>query len=213
VEALRSDDSFDLLELSLKTTITNFEHVDALIIHSDSEKDIGKICELLMVIRKQSSVMIWIFSDKLPKSTRLILLQLGADGILNSQVELEEYMLMLKNALQYGVTDRGRYLSEEVEKNDFKLIPSNLSVKVNDDSEIALTRLEFRTIDLLYKQKSEAVSYETIYQQVWNNDTDPENLKFRVANLVFHLRRKIEKDPLKPEYIKTIRSLGYMLNV
>ncbi|MEO3972170.1 winged helix-turn-helix domain-containing protein, partial [Enterococcus faecium] len=33
------------------------------------------------------------------------------------------------------------------------------------------------------------------------------------ANVIFHLRKKIEQDVNKPQYIKTIRSKGYMLTV
>ena len=36
--------------------------------------------------------------------------------------------------------------------------------------------------------------------------------KYRVANVIFHLQ-KIEQDVNKPQYIKTIRSKGYMLTV
>ncbi|WP_086351114.1 winged helix-turn-helix domain-containing protein [Candidatus Enterococcus clewellii] len=215
VEALKGDDTFNLLEMSLKEDIEEIGEMDALIIQSDSEGEVGKVCELLIKIRKQTSAIIWIFSDELPKTTRIILLQLGADGIINSKVDPEEYQLMLKNSLRHGaVQNMSHSLSESVEgPKDFKLIPSNLSVMVDGNREVGLTKLEFKTIELLYRKKSEAIPYQAIYRQVWNNKEESENLKFRVANLIFHLRRKIEKDPLKPEYIKTVRSRGYVLNV
>ena len=38
-------------------------------------------------------------------------------------------------------------------------------------------------------------------------------VKLGVADVIFHLRKKIEQDVNKPQYIKTIRSKGYMLTV
>lgn len=215
IEAIRDDGSFNLLEWSLKKEPKEIGEVDALLIQGDAEGEVGKICELLIKVRKQTSAMIWILSDELPKTTRIILLQLGADGIISSQVDPEEYQLMLKNSLCHGNQPSAQQLSADMVEGpkDFKLIPSNLSVVVDGDREVGLTKLEFKTIELLYRKKSEAIPYQAIYRQVWNNKEESENLKFRVANLIFHLRRKIEKDPLKPEYIKTVRSRGYVLNV
>lgn len=215
VEVLKSDESFSLLEMPLKNNVEEVGEMDALIIQSDSEGEVGKVCELLIKIRKHTSALIWIFSDELPKTTRIILLQLGADGIVDSQIDPEEYQLILKNSLRHGaLQNMSPSLAEAASGvKEFKLVPSNLSVVVDGNREVGLTKLEFKTIELLYRKKSEAIPYQAIYRQVWNNKEESENLKFRVANLIFHLRRKIEKDPLKPEYIKTVRSRGYVLNV
>ncbi|WP_321388793.1 winged helix-turn-helix domain-containing protein [uncultured Enterococcus sp.] len=215
VEVLKSDESFSLLEMPLKNNVEEVGEMDALIIQSDSEGEVGKVCELLIKIRKHTSAQIWIFSDELPKTTRLILLQLGADGIVDSQIDPEEYQLILKNSLRHGaLQNMSQSLADAASGvKEFKLVPSNLSVVVDGNREVGLTKLEFKTIELLYRKKSEAIPYQAIYRQVWNNKEESENLKFRVANLIFHLRRKIEKDPLKPEYIKTVRSRGYVLNV
>lgn len=215
VEVLKSDESFSLLEMPLKNNVEEVGEMDALIIQSDSEGEVGKVCELLIKIRKHTSALIWIFSDELPKTTRIILLQLGADGIVDSQIDPEEYQLILKNSLRHGALQNMSPALAEAASGvkEFKLVPSNLSVVVDGNREVGLTKLEFKTIELLYRKKSEAIPYQAIYRQVWNNKEESENLKFRVANLIFHLRRKIEKDPLKPEYIKTVRSRGYVLNV
>lgn len=92
----------------------------------------------------------------------------------------------------------------------FELLPSNFSI-VLQGKEISLTKLEFRTIEFLQSQQGVAVSYEEIYKNVW--DEDGQGKQYRVSNLIFHLRQKIEEDTARPEYIKTIRSKGYMLKV
>ncbi|MDN3193933.1 winged helix-turn-helix domain-containing protein, partial [Enterococcus faecalis] len=63
----------------------------------------------------------------------------------------------------------------------------------------------------LFKHAGQTITYEELYKNVWK-DTANER-KYRVANVIFHLRKKIEQDVNKPQYIKTIRSKGYMLTV
>ncbi|WP_339101703.1 response regulator transcription factor [Candidatus Enterococcus clewellii] len=210
IEVLKRKTIFNIKNISSEQAIEGSGGLDVLLIQSGSAADVGNICELLIEIRKRTNTLIWILSDKLPNTTRIIFLQLGADGIVTNQIEPDEYLLILRNSLKrYG-------LSEEVEENldDFKLIPNNLSVVIEGNQEISLTRLEFKTIELLYEKKSEAIPYQAIYQQVWDNDGDDvKNSNYRVANLIFHLRKKLEKNPLEPKYIKTVRSKGYLLNV
>ena len=93
-----------------------------------------------------------------------------------------------------------------------ELIPNNVSVRLypNED-EISLTRLEYQLMNLLYENPSKGITYEEIYEEVWQ--TPYKDNKYRVANLVFHLREKLEKAGGKPSIIRTVRSRGYMLDI
>ena len=91
--------------------------------------------------------------------------------------------------------------------------PKNLTVLKND-KEVYLTRLEFIFLDLLLNNRGKAVSYEEIYQYLWPNKSEYNyNIQVRISNLVFLVRKKIENDPKKPIFIKTIRSIGYMFEL
>lgn len=217
IEMLEKKSLFNLHDIDLEESIDAYKKMDALIIQSDAG-EVGNICELLIEVKKQSDILVWILSDELPDTTRIIFLQLGADGILDSKFKPEEYLLILRNSLNRHIASRENAieLSKETATayEDFKLVPNNLSVVIKGDEEIRLTNLEFKTIELLYEKKSEAIPYQAIYQQVWRNSKDNiKNSNYRVANLIFHLRKKIEKNPLEPKYIKTVRSKGYMLSV
>lgn len=210
IEALMKKSIFNVRNILLEQAIEASRNLDALIVRCDFTADIGNICELLIEIKKQSNTLIWILSEDLPNTTRIIFLQLGADGIINAQIEPDEYTLILRNSLKRCA------VSENVEEkmDEFKLVPNNLSVVIEGSEEISLTKLEFKTIELLYEKKSEAIPYQAIYQQVWDNrKDDTKNSNYRVANLIFHLRKKLEKNPLEPKYIKTVRSKGYLLSV
>lgn len=55
------------------------------------------------------------------------------------------------------------------------------------------------------------MTYEQLFQEIWC-DVD-ESKQYRLNNLIFHLRKKIEKNTKNPVFIKTIRSRGYMLTI
>ena len=51
---------------------------------------------------------------------------------------------------------------------------------------------------------------EQLYTQVWNEAVVDDNT---ITVYVKRIRNKIEDDPKQPQYLKTLRGIGYMLNV
>ena len=190
---------------------------DTLIIEDTELNNINWVCELIMKVRKQTTLPLWIFttSENVNRTNRIVYLQLGADGIVDQGIELDESLLMMRNLMKrfkqrasFPATSEQSILNETA---DFKLIPQNLSVCLEDGKEVNLTKLEFLTIEYLHKHARKTMTYEEIYKNVWKDNYC--DRKYRVSNLVFHLRQKLEMDIEKPKYIKTIRSKGYMLNI
>lgn len=213
VYIIRKEEVAQLFESNSK----QLKRLDTLIIEESVLSNINWICELIMKIRKQTTLPIWIFgsSENLNRTNRIVYLQLGADGIIERSDEIDESLLMMRNLLM-RFKQREKFL--EIPKQsfiddtaEFKLVPQNLSVCLEDGIEVNLTKLEFLTIEYLHKHARKTMTYEEIYKNVWNDTY--RNRKYRVSNLVFHLRQKIEMDIDKPKYIKTIRSIGYMLNI
>ncbi|MBL1228264.1 winged helix-turn-helix domain-containing protein [Enterococcus sp. BWB1-3] len=211
-------------------TIEDFEkresECDGLIICEDAVKDMARTCSILLKLKKKPNALVWIFSPNLQKSMRSIYLQLGALGTMSEDYESGELQLFIANNLNkhkvsrvYGIDYST--LSEETTAatKKIQLIPRNQSVKINGEREILLTRLEYKTIELLYERKNSTVTYKELFKLIWNEGFNDEkhqvanNEKHRVANLVFRLREKIEADVVKPEIILTVRSQGYMLSL
>ncbi|EOL49000.1 hypothetical protein I580_01149 [Enterococcus caccae ATCC BAA-1240] len=191
-------------------TIGNYEGI---IINEQHAHNIGMICELIILLKKKSDMFIWVISERMNKMNHIVYLQLGVDGILDNESDLEESKLLIINAFnRYNQThpDREKIANNYDGNIDFQLRPCNFSVLLNGE-EISLTKLEFKTIEFLHTQQGVAVSYEEIYKNVWENDGADK--QYRVSNLIFHLRQKIEADAAHPKYIKTVRSKGYKLTV
>lgn len=75
--------------------------------------------------------------------------------------------------------------------------------------EVLLTNTEFRLLYFLALHKGMVMSKEQIYEYVWNGE-----YVFDDSNITSHIRRlrmKIEDDPAEPQYIQTVRGVGYKM--
>lgn len=75
--------------------------------------------------------------------------------------------------------------------------------------EISVTNIEFQMLYFLALHKGMVMSKEQIYEYVWNGE-----YAFDDSNITSHIRRlrvKIEDNPAKPEYIQTVRGIGYKM--
>lgn len=184
---------------------------DGILINEQQAQNIGVICELIILLKKKYDTFIWVISESVNKMNHIVYLQLGADGIIDNECDPEESKLLMINA--FNRYNRVHPISEDVQNKvttvpEIQLRPCNFSVLLEGE-EINLTKLEFKTIEFLQTKQGVAVSYEEIYKNVWENDGNDK--QYRVSNLIFHLRQKIEKDTAHPKYIKTVRSKGYKL--
>ncbi|QTQ16320.1 response regulator transcription factor [Treponema parvum] len=71
---------------------------------------------------------------------------------------------------------------------------------------IPLSTKEYEMLEYILKHKGQTLSPETIYKDVWKNRYGDLTA---VAVYVQRLRKKIEKDPADPVYIKTVFGQGY----
>ncbi|MEI5995344.1 winged helix-turn-helix domain-containing protein [Candidatus Enterococcus mansonii] len=200
------------------------QEVDCIVIPDDSDDDntMGVTLKAIIEIKAITNKLVWVLTKETSSIKNLVFLKLGVDGVLSTNDSPEEFSLIVENALyrQKNVWKRkhpdqknGAISSIEGASNLqlLELFPSNLSVIVDGKKEVDLTRLEYRTLETLYNHRNQAVSYKKIYETVWNDEIG--NKQYRVANLIFHLRKKVEIDKDNPRFIKTVRSIGYRLSL
>ena len=97
----------------------------------------------------------------------------------------------------------------EIQIGELNIIPEQHKV-LRRGKEINLTNIEFRILYMLAIHKGITLSKEKIYNYVWNGEylQDDSNITSHVRRL----RKKIENDPSQPEYIQTVRGVGYKIN-
>ncbi|WP_348921396.1 winged helix-turn-helix domain-containing protein [Enterococcus rotai] len=174
----------------------------------NSGESLGKICELLFRLKESEVPLIFILLQQSTPMERLIYLQLGATIVFDCQVKPNEFGIIVSNLLQPKTGLRQVVLEEKVESG-LQLNTYNHSISLEEGQEAFLTPLEYKLVSYLKSKKDQGATYEEIYQALWQQEMG--NQRYRVANLVFHIRTKIEKSSAHPKYLKTIRTIGYVL--
>lgn len=78
-----------------------------------------------------------------------------------------------------------------------------------EGKEISLTGTKFKMLYYLASNKGMALSKDQIYNFIWNGEYALDD-----SNITSHIRRlrvKIEDDPAQPQYIQTVRGIGYRM--
>ena len=104
-----------------------------------------------------------------------------------------------KLALEIGL---GRSQVLRKVKINFKKMEATVS-----DVGIKLTRKEFDILEYLIKHEGEVVHRHDLLNEVWGYDKIPTTRT--VDNFILDIRKKIEKEPSNPLFIKTISGVGY----
>lgn len=166
--------------------------------------------EVLKSIRCQSVIPVLILSARDSDTEKVLGLELGADDYMAKPFSMLELSARMKAALrrvnQYPGSDIDR--SSVISFSDLKLDPENHSVQ-KGGKELNLTAKEFDILHLFLKNPKRVFTKEQIYGLIWQEayygDENVINVHIR------RLREKIEDDPSKPKYIKTVWGIGYKL--
>ncbi|WP_312095049.1 response regulator transcription factor [Aminipila sp.] len=169
--------------------------------------------EVTKRIRNISNIPILILSAKNLDSDKIIGLELGADDYLTKPFNPLEIIARVKAALRryYKLNDNTG--KENIAATKFKVGELELDTErlelLKNGKEIALTPTEYRIIALLMKAPGRVYTKAQIYETISGEyfESDDNTMMVHISKL----REKIEKDPKSPEYIKTIRGLGYKI--
>ncbi|MGX7150073.1 winged helix-turn-helix transcriptional regulator [Enterococcus ureasiticus] len=190
--------------------------IDGFLILDGAGESFFQISDFILKIRKQSKTFIWIVSQRLDNIAKVVFLKMGADDNFCKEQTLEEFYLKILNSLKrkQGTLEKHKFemnrISTKIE-NKYERIhldDSNLSLTLNGQ-DVELTNIEFKVMAILIKKRGQTVTYEELYKAVWGQSYS--GINYKIANIIFHIREKIEKAGLDIIFIKTIRSKGYIL--
>lgn len=141
------------------------------------------------------------------ETSRLKGLGLGADDYVTKPYTPEELLLRIKAIL------RRTYHLTENKVVDLGAVRVDLSsgIVIRPDGEMELTAKEFQLFSKLYDNRGKIVSLNVLMDTLW-----PDGSYGLENSLIVHVRRlreKIEGNPSTPEYLQTVRGLGYRLNI
>lgn len=188
---------------------------DLIILIENSLEQVGEVCGQLIQVKNEADSLIWVWSAFQNEMNRIVYLKLGADGVKTESLKLEEWQLIVSNSLKRKRVTVKLEPERTVQEHSCEgiiLNHRNRSVIMNENEEVQLTNLEYKAMELLYKNIGKTVTYEEMYKVIWEEENKERNF-YRISNLIFHIRQKFEQEIGTAETIRTVRSKGYILNV
>ncbi len=126
-----------------------------------------------------------------------------------SEKGIYDQILKIVNEADINIDRKFDESQRDIQVGDLNIISGQHKV-LKQGMEINLTNIEFRILYVLALHQGITLSKEKIYNYVWDGEylQDDSNITSHVRRL----RKKIEDDPSRPEYIQTVRGVGYKIN-
>ena len=162
-------------------------------------------------IRKSSIIPIIFITAMSTDSDKVLALGLGADDYIVKPVNAIELTArvaaQLRRCYKY-INNKEETI--EITLGELRLNKENFEVYKNK-TKIDLNPKEFKILDLLMSNPGRVYTKKQIYENVWDEQYfgDDNTLLVHLS----HLREKIEDNPKTPKYLKTIRGIGYKIEV
>jgi two-component system phosphate regulon response regulator OmpR len=145
---------------------------------------------------------------------RIVGLEMGADDYLAKPVDLRELLARVKAVLRRSAAkgaapgEAGGAPVSEARFGDCRLDLDAHKLFDTEGAEIPITSMEFDLLKAFAEHPNRVLSRDQLLDMAHNRDWEPfdRSIDIRIARI----RRKVERDPAKPQIIKTVRGAGYL---
>ncbi|AOK92620.1 MULTISPECIES: response regulator transcription factor [Paenibacillus] len=166
--------------------------------------------EACMKIRETEHFPIIMLSAKGQDMDKITGLSVGADDYVTKPFSPLELVARIKSQLRRvrKYTHSSPALEHEMILDELTINSATHEITLAGES-IKLTPREFAIVELLARNRGQVLSMEQIYEKVWKEQYLESNNTLMVH--VRKIREKIETDPRKPKYLKTVWGIGYKM--
>jgi DNA-binding response OmpR family regulator len=164
--------------------------------------------EVCRRMRARSTVPIIMLTAKTEEIDKVVGLELGADDYITKPFSMREFRSRVKAALRRAGMQREDEPSDEapLEVAGLRIDFSKRAVRVHD-AEVQTTFVEFEILTALARNPGRVFTREMLLTRIWGDAAyrDPRTIDVHIR----HLREKVEADPKQPEFLFTVRGVGY----
>ena len=168
--------------------------------------------ELIRQVRAFSNLPILILSARTMDADKVLGLDVGADAYLTKPFNALEVVAYVKAALrryyELGAGQSRQDAPHTLTLGDLELDTTQFILRKNGET-VPLTSTELKILARLMSCPGRVFTKAQLYECVGGAyyESDDNTMMVHISNL----RAKIEDDPAKPQYIKTVRGLGYKI--
>ncbi|HEY1284534.1 MAG TPA: response regulator transcription factor [Solirubrobacterales bacterium] len=162
--------------------------------------------EVCRQLRRRSQVPIIMLTAKGTETDKVAGLEVGADDYITKPFSMREFRSRVKAALR-----RSRMVGDfpeegSIDHGDLKIDFGKRMVTLRE-KEVKVTYVEFEILSALARSPGRVLSRQTLLECVWGDSEyrDPRTVDVHIR----HLREKLERDPKEPEFLFTVRGVGY----
>jgi DNA-binding response OmpR family regulator len=181
------------------------EHIDLVVLDLMLPKVDGlEVCKRL---RADSNVPIIMLTARGEELDKVLGLELGADDYITKPFSIREFRSRVRALLRRAGLPRERAReAETIESGELRIDPARRTVELASEP-VQLTYVEFELLTALASEPARVFTREMLLRALWGDSAyrEPRTIDVHVR----HLREKLERDPREPEYIFTVRGVGY----
>jgi DNA-binding response OmpR family regulator len=163
--------------------------------------------EVCKRLRAGSDVPIIMLTARGEELDKVLGLELGADDYITKPFSIREFRSRVRALLRRAALPRERQLEEQtIEAGELKIDSARRTVELAGRP-VALTYVEFELLRTLASEPARVFTREMLLRSLWGDSAYREQRTIDVH--IRHLREKLERDAREPEYIFTVRGVGY----
>jgi two-component system, OmpR family, KDP operon response regulator KdpE len=161
--------------------------------------------EVIRRLREWTLVPIIVVSVRDSEEDKVAALDAGADDYLTKPFSAAELLARIRATLRHCA----RPETDPIYQSGKLYINVTLRQVLVKNQPAALTPTEYEILRALVIHAGKVLTHKQLIQAVWGNDYDADSHLLRVN--ISNLRKKIEQDPLRPQYVITEPGVGYRL--
>jgi DNA-binding response OmpR family regulator len=163
--------------------------------------------EVCRRLRARSQVPIIMLTAKDDEIDKVLGLEMGADDYITKPFSVREFRSRVRAALRRAEMRRGEPVAQEpITAGDVHIDFERRAVTVRSEP-VRLTYVEFEILAALARAPGRVMTRDALLERIWGDSAyrDPRTIDVHIR----HLREKVEADPRSPEYLFTVRGVGY----
>ena len=162
--------------------------------------------EVCRQLRHDSQVHIIMLTARGDETDRVVGLELGADDYIVKPFSPRELVARIKSVLRRTLVGPAQAPGAALRFGALVINPQTRAVTLQG-TEVRLTGKEFDLLWFLVSHPGQVFTREQLMDQVWDYTYAGDYSTVTVH--IRRLREKVEADPVKPRYIKTVWGVGY----